>query len=368
MTSHFKLSCFTKLVIRKFCTSPTTKPLRSLKPRSNKAYTKSFIDLKQVKAIGGKGGDGCISFLHLWSNEYAGPDGGDGGNGAHVIFKASHNVKDLRNVLSLIRGTDGDNGRNKDCHGKNADHAIVEVPVGTIIRNRDGLIVGDLSREDLMFMAARGGAGGKGNHFFISDINQSPKICQYGAEGEQFEYVLEVKSMAHIGLIGFPNAGKSTLLRAISRASPKIAPYPFTTLKPQLGMVEYDDYEQIAVADLPGLIPGSHKNKGLGIQFLKHTERCMALIFVVDISLPRPWENISTLQFELTQFNEELGQRPKIVVANKVDLLENDETIEILRKETDLKVIPISAKMGTNITEFLLEIRKIYDKNKDSEE
>lgn len=157
--------------------------------------------MKQVKTIGGKGGDGCVSFLHLWANEYAGPDGGDGGNGAHVIFKASHNVKDLKNVLSLIRGLDGDKGRNKDCHGKNADHSIVEVPVGTIIRNKNGVIVGDLSREDLMFMAARGGAGGKGNHFFITDTNQSPKICQYGASGEQFEYILEVKSMAHIGLV-----------------------------------------------------------------------------------------------------------------------------------------------------------------------
>ncbi|XP_045472521.1 mitochondrial ribosome-associated GTPase 2 isoform X1 [Harmonia axyridis] len=368
MSLDLKLRCLSKLFIRSFCISPIPKPLKSVKLRSNKSYTKSFVDVKNVKAIGGKGGDGCISFLHLWCNEMAGPDGGDGGHGAHVMFKASHNVKDLRNILTQIRGSDGVNGRNKDCHGKNADHEIIEVPVGTIIRNNKGVIVGDLSREDLMFVAARGGAGGKGNHFFLSETNQAPKICQRGAVGEHIEYVLEVKSMAHIGLIGFPNAGKSTLLRAISRASPKIAPYPFTTLKPQLGTVEYDDYEQITVADLPGLIPDSHKNKGLGIQFLKHAERCLALIFVVDISLPKPWKTISTLQFELSQFSEDLAKRPKIIIANKVDILENKENIDILRQETEMKVIPLSAKLGTNVREFLSEIRKIYDENKEIEE
>ncbi|KAK9872314.1 hypothetical protein WA026_017122 [Henosepilachna vigintioctopunctata] len=354
--------------IRKFCEFVAApKPLRKLKPRSSNTSVHSFVDLKYVKVSAGNGGDGCISFLHLWSNEMAGPDGGDGGNGAHVIFKASHDVKDLSHVLSIVKGSNGQNGQNKDCHGKNADHLIIKVPVGTIIRNGDGKIIGDLAQPEIMFLAARGGAGGKGNHFFLTSTEQSPEISEYGGKGENIDYTLEVRSMAHVGLIGFPNAGKSTLLRAISRARPKIAPYPFTTLKPHLGVVEYEDYEQLSVADLPGLIPDSHKNKGLGIQFLKHAERCMALVFVVDISAPSPWDHIDTLQYELDQFSEQLGKRPQIIVANKIDLLEDnyEKKLVKLKNETDLQVIPISAKLGTNVYKFLEEIRKIYDKNKD---
>ncbi|KAL3280532.1 hypothetical protein HHI36_003764 [Cryptolaemus montrouzieri] len=348
-----KIDCLS-VIIRKFgeSTVVTPKPLQRIKPRASKSSLQSFVDLKRVKVSGGKGGDGSASFLNLWANEMGGPDGGDGGNGAHVIFKATHDVKDLRHVSSIIKGADGERGQNKDCHGKNAQHSFVNVPVGTVIRDSEGTVVGDLNREDLMFIAARGGAGGKGNHFFITDIEQAPKICEYGARGEQLDYTLEVKSMAHIGLIGLPNAGKSTLLRAISRARPKIAPYPFTTLKPHLGMVLYQDYEQIAVADLPGLISDSHKNKGLGIQFLKHAERCIALIFIVDISAQNPWEHINILQHELSQFSEKLGKRPKMIVANKIDLLDNTKNIEILKCKTELEVVPISAKQGTNVCTF----------------
>lgn len=169
--------------------------------------------------------------------------------------------------------------------------------------------------------------------------------------------------------IGLPNAGKSTLLRAITRAKPKVAPYAFTTLQPQLGMVHYDDYEQISIADLPGLIPGSHQNRGLGIQFLKHAERCKALLFIVDVSCEEPWNHFETLKFELAQFSEELANRPQIIVANKIDLPAADENLEELREMYDIPIIPISAKMGTNINTLLSDIRKLYDKfNKKSEE
>ncbi|XP_044009974.1 mitochondrial ribosome-associated GTPase 2-like [Aphidius gifuensis] len=286
-----------------------------------------------VRVCGGKGGDGMISFLQLFINDKAGPDGGDGGHGGHVIFEVSRDVTDLSHVMNLIKAEDGIAGQNKDCFGKNADHAVIKVPMGTIVRDIDGNVLADLDEEQMMFIAARGGAGGHGNAFFTSDTQQSPKIAEYGAIGEDQQYVLEVRSMAHVGLIGLPNAGKSTLLRSITRARPKVASYPFTTLKPHLGMVLYDDYEQIAVADLPGLIEDSHKNRGLGITFLKHAERCAALLFILDASLDEPWEQLSLLKNEIQQFSSALNERPSLIIANKMDLPGAQENLEKLKEK-----------------------------------
>ncbi|KAL5278912.1 hypothetical protein ACFFRR_003506 [Megaselia abdita] len=215
-----------------------------------------------------------------------------------------------------------------------------------------------------MFVAARGGSGGKGNSFFATDTEQSPKICEYGAEGEDVSYNLELRSMADVGFIGFPNAGKSTLLRAISRAKPKVASYAFTTLKPHLGIIPYDDYEHLTVADLPGLIQDSHKNKGLGIQFLKHAERCSVLLFVLDVSYQNTWDHFDSLLFELENFSPQLASRPKIIAANKIDLADGEENAKELEKrmaERDILVIPISAKMGTNLQKLLIEMRTFVD-------
>ncbi|XP_053694937.1 mitochondrial ribosome-associated GTPase 2 [Sabethes cyaneus] len=335
--------------------------LRSKKPKSDKPTINYFVDSKHIRAVGGKGGDGCISFLRLWCNENAGPDGGDGGNGGHVVLQATCDVRDLNHVTAILSADSGDKGGNKDCHGKNASHTMVKVPLGTIVKDNSGKVVGDLDTEGKMFVAARGGAGGKGNHFFASDMEQAPQVAEFGGEGEQKAYILELRSMAHVGFIGLPNAGKSTLLRAISRARPKVASYPFTTLKPHLGMVQYDDYEQIAVADLPGLIPDSHKNKGLGIQFLKHAERCSILLFVVDVSAEEPWNHFHTLMHEISMFSEELANRPKVIIANKIDLPESERNLQLLEHHVDVPVISISAKMGTNVAELLKEIRTIYD-------
>lgn len=339
-----------------------SKPLRIIKPKAISDTEKSIVDLKKVRTIGGKGGDGNISFLQLWANENAGPDGGDGGNGGHVIFQAAYDVRDLSHLTSILKAENGENGHNKSCFGKNAEHTIIHVPIGTIVRNIEGHIIADLNQKGMMFIAARGGAGGHGNAFFKSDVYQVPRISEYGANGEDLQYVLEISSMAHVGLIGFPNAGKSTLLRTISRARPKVAAYPFTTLKPHLGMVLYDDHEQIAVADLPGLIPDSHKNKGLGIQFLKHIERCKILLFILDITSDEPWRDFEILKYEITKFNIQLNKRLFLIAANKMDLSGTMKKLEILKQKIHLPIIPISAKMGTNISILLKEIRILYDK------
>lgn len=364
-----------KNIFKSFCTSKklaekknVPKPLRRKKPRAKEDTARSIIDLKQVRVIGGTGGDGEISFLQLWSNENAGPDGGDGGHGGHVIFETSSNVNDLSHITSVIMAENGEKGYNKSCFGKNAKHTIIHVPVGTIIRNMKESIIADLNQEGMMFIAARGGAGGHGNAFFKSDVQQSPRISEYGAIGEDLQYVLEISSMAHVGLIGFPNVGKSTLLRAISRARPKVAPYPFTTLKPYLGMVLYDDHEQVAVADLPGLILDSHKNKGLGIQFLKHAERCKILLFIIDVSTDKPWQDFEILKYEITKFNVQLSKRLHLIAANKIDLPGAMEKLEILKQKINLPIIPISAKMGTNISTLLREIKILYDKEKEENE
>lgn len=283
------------------------------------------------------------------------------------MLQASKDVNDFTHMTSIITGENGEKGYSKDCHGKNASHTIVKVPVGTIVKNNSGRVVGDLNLEGLMFVAARGGAGGKGNHYFLSNTNTAPDVCEYGATGEEMAYYLELRSMAHVGFIGLPNAGKSTLLRAITRAKPKVASYPFTTLKPHMGMIPFDDYEQVAVADLPGLIPGSSENRGLGIQFLKHAERCNTLLFVIDASCEEPWNHYFTLIEEIGKFSKELVDRKKIIAANKMDLPEAVENVKILQEKLgDIKVIPISAKMGTNITKLLEVIRENYDEQMES--
>ncbi|XP_049774303.1 mitochondrial ribosome-associated GTPase 2 isoform X3 [Schistocerca cancellata] len=337
--------------------------LRNKKKKSENSYTlQQFVDAKVVRTVGGKGGDGAISFLRLWSNAEAGPDGGDGGNGGHVIFQASASVNNLGHIQSVLKAEDGEKGYNKDCNGKNADHLVIEVPVGTVVKDQNGCVVADLNKERSMFVAARGGAGGHGNHFFISDTMQAPQVAEYGADGEALKYILELQSMANFGLVGFPNAGKSTLLRAISRARPKVASYPFTTLQPHLGVVQYIDYERVTVADLPGLIPGSHRNRGLGITFLKHAERCSALLMVIDLS-SGPWDQLEVLKHELSQFSPDLAQRPQIIIGNKIDLPESKSNLQEFQQKTGEKIIPISAKLGINLSLVLEIMREIYQQN-----
>lgn len=335
-------------------------PLRRTKNRSDTPKMRHFVDYRQVRVVGGSGGDGCISLRSVAGKEHAGPDGADGGHGAHVVFKAVMGLRSLEHLSSYIQGATGEPGRNRDCHGANADDTVVQVPLGTIFKV-GGEEVASLEHEGTMFVAARGGAGGKGNKFFTTDVDQAPLVAEFGGTGEFFVYEVELRTMADVGLIGFPNAGKSTLLRAISRARPKVASYPFTTLNPHVGMVHYADHHQMAVADIPGLIEGAHRNHGLGFAFLKHVERCNCLLYVIDTAQPRPWHQLEVLMNELEQYQEGLSLRPHAVVANKVDLPEAQANLAELQARVDLPLVPVSAKMGEQLVPLLALLRFLVD-------
>lgn len=352
-------------------------PLKSLKPRSQIQRLNTFVDWKRVKFLAGNGGDGCISFLSYVNQPLAGPDGGDGGSGGHIILRANENVKSFANLNSAYKADDGKAGQGKDMTGTPGEHIYLEVPVGTLVRLPDtGKIIADLNVNQSMFIIARGGAGGKGNHFFLSDKNRHPRVAEFGGIGEQHVRILELRTLAHCGFVGLPNVGKSTLLCAISRARPRVAAYPFTTLNPYIGIIQYDDYKQLAIADLPGLIKGAHRNRGLGIDFLKHVERCVCLMFVIDVSLSNAIEQLEILKEELEKFRPGLANKPHAIIANKIDFPSSNEQVALLREYLQekapsgtmpLPVIPVSAKYGFNLRELADHIRALYDMYNDCE-
>lgn len=346
----------------------TAIPVRMKKSRSEKQLARKFVDFTRVRVIGGHGGDGCLSFLRLPFNEWAGPDGGDGGNGGHVIFEASRSVKSLERVKSQCIGESGANGRNKHRHGKNAPHTYIQVPVGTFFKDVNEEIVVDLKKDGDLFVAARGGAGGHGNHYFLSNEERAPTVYEEGAQGQEQLLFSEMRVMAHVGLVGFPNAGKSTLLRAISRARPKVASYPFTTLNPHVGIVTFDDHQQLAVADIPGLISGAHLNHGLGFSFLRHIDRCLLLLYVLDLSDDAPWQQLDELRYELEQYQPGLSSRPHAVVANKSDLPMAAENLRRLREHVNLPVLAISAKYKTDIEPLLVQLKAMYEQHATDDE
>ncbi|KAK3085390.1 hypothetical protein FSP39_002619 [Pinctada imbricata] len=257
---------------------------------------------------------------------------------------------------------EGFRGEPKNCYGAHAKHTEIKVPLGTIFNTEDGEFLTELDMLGDYYVGARGGAGGRGNKHFLSNEQRAPAKAERGAQGEMRTLCLELKTMAFAGLVGFPNAGKSTLLRAISRARPKVAAYPFTTLNPHVGMVQYEDSEQIAVADIPGLIQGAHQDQGLGISFLRHIERCSCLLFVIDLSMNEPWLQLSALKYELEQYGKGLSERPFAVIGNKMDLSVADENLGLLRERTNLPVIPVSAKFRTGTLELMIHLREMYDR------
>jgi len=279
-----------------------------------------MLDEIALQVIAGKGGDGAVSFRRERYIPKGGPDGGDGGRGGRVWAAASRSVLVLDHLRRkmTIRATDGVRGGGNMRHGKNGDDAVMQVPLGTIIWDEDGSVLADMTSEGRVLIA-KGGEGGRGNARFATSTRKAPRIAERGLPGEERRIRLELRLLADVGLIGLPNAGKSSLLQAISQARPKVGAYPFTTLEPSLGIVEID-YDTMVVADIPGLIEGAHEGAGLGMQFLQHIQRTNVLLHVVDLSSEDPVRDIDDVRSELAQFDRELAEKRWLVALNKVDL------------------------------------------------
>ncbi|AEA33267.1 GTPase ObgE [Hippea maritima] len=281
-----------------------------------------FIDYARIHVKAGDGGRGIVSFRREKYVPKGGPDGGDGGRGGDVILKASKDENTLRSFRFKKRFTaeNGQPGGSNNKTGRSGKDLIITVPVGTIVKDEEDNIIADLNQDGQTVVIAKGGKGGKGNAAFASPTNRAPRVAKPGKPGEEKDIVLELKLLADVGLVGFPNAGKSSLIRAVSDAKPEIANYPFTTLQPHLGYVFFDDKDFI-IADIPGIIEGAHKGKGLGLRFLKHIERTAILLFVLDIT-DEPKEKYEKLLKELKEYNPELLKRKRAIALNKIDLFD----------------------------------------------
>ncbi len=323
-----------------------------------------FVDRVEIEAIAGRGGDGCMSFRRERYVPRGGPDGGDGGDGGSVIFVARPGVNSLVNLSHRkhVKAERGVNGMGSNRHGKQGDDCIIEVPPGTIvIDSKNDFIIKDLANEGDQVIAARGGKGGKGNARFKSATNQAPRDWNPGGEPENRRLILELKVIADVGLVGFPNAGKSTLLSRLSAAKPEIANYPFTTKFPNLGQVQIDRDNFFVMADIPGLIEGAHEGTGLGHDFLKHIERAGMIVHLVEpmpMDQSDPVANYRAIRRELTQYNEQLGKRPEIVAVTKSELPGADEIKVLLEAETGAEVLLISAVTGSGLPLLVGRIAK----------
>lgn len=297
-----------------------------------------FIDYAEIEVRAGHGGSGQVSFRREKYVPKGGPSGGDGGVGGSVILIAQHNLHTLLDFRykKKYEAPDGEKGGNSLKDGKNGKDIIIKVPVGTVIKDRDtGEIIADLDSDEKTIVIARGGIGGRGNSKFATPTNQTPRFAEPGRPGEERFITLELKLIADVGLVGFPNAGKSTLISVISAAKPKIADYPFTTLEPNLGIVQYKDYQSFVVADIPGIIEGAHEGKGLGLKFLRHIERTGILLFLIDISSEDYQKDYDTLVNELERYSSVLINKKRIVALSKADIIEEKELKKI--KKTKLK-------------------------------
>lgn len=309
-----------------------------------------FVDKAQIRVRAGKGGDGCVSFHREKYVAAGGPDGGDGGRGGDVLFVADTNKTTLIDYQYKTKyaAEDGQPGRGSQCSGKAGENLVLRVPPGTLVREREtGRLLADVS-DDRPAVIAKGGKGGAGNMHFATATRQIPRFSKPGQPGEQFDLTLELKLLADVGLVGFPNVGKSTLISAVSGARPKIADYPFTTLSPVLGVVQLDDEKSFMMADIPGLIEGASEGQGLGHEFLRHVERCRLIVHVVDVSGfegRNPVEDFDLINAELQKFSPELAARPMLVAANKCDVATAEQrtafTDEMASRE--LRVFEISA-------------------------
>ena len=323
-----------------------------------------FIDRAVIEVRSGKGGDGAIAFLHEKYVAKGGPAGGNGGRGGSIFLRASKTINTLFNFRhsKTFIANDGEKGGIKNQYGKYAEDVIVDVPVGTVVYLEKGKeFLGDLNEDGKIVMVAKGGRGGRGNSCFKSSTNRVPKIAENGEPGERKRLILELKLLADVGLVGFPSVGKSTLLSVVSAAKPEIADYPFTTITPNLGVVSVKDGSSFVMADLPGLIEGAHQGKGLGLQFLRHIERCRVIVHVIDLSETGrdPFEDYKIINNELKEYGFALDKRPQIIVASKMDEEGADEKLKKLEKQIGKEIIPISAITEDNIDKLLYKCSEV---------
>ena len=328
--------------------------------------SKTFIDQVEVLVRSGKGGDGAMSMRREALVEFGGPDGGDGGRGGDVVFKASEHVNSLLSLYYDPKcfAQDGEGGKGQKMFGKRGRDLVVPVPLGTEVYDADtGLLVADITEPGQSVVVAKGGVGGFGNVHFKSSVNQAPTEHTPGGPAEERRLRLELKTIADAGLLGFPNAGKSSLLTALSSATPKIASYPFTTLNPIVGTIRYPDYATVAMADVPGIIEGAAKGVGLGLAFLKHLERSKVLVYVIDMAGTdnrEPWEDYRVLRREIDEYSAELAARPFLVVGNKTDAMP-PENAGRFERETGVKPIYVSCANREGLEAFKTALREIVN-------
>ena len=330
-----------------------------------------FLDEAVIHVVSGNGGKGCVSFRRARFIPKGGPDGGDGGKGGDVIVRASNKLHTLSDFNSRRRfkAQDGGSGKGGNQTGKNGEDIVIEVPLGTIISDQEtGEILGDLIQNDQELAILSGGIGGKGNKHFATSTNRAPRFAQSGIPGESKDLKLILKHLADIGLIGLPNAGKSTLLSCLTMARPKIDGYPFTTIVPNLGILDLDDEKSLTIADIPGLIEGASEGKGLGHRFLRHIERTKFLLHVIDISqapADDPLRDYYILEDELKRYDTSLLRKKRIIIVNKIDLERPDglkpEDIILKINKNGFKAIPVSALTGEGIRELKILLGKRID-------
>lgn len=328
-----------------------------------------FADRATIYVRSGKGGDGHVSFRREKYVPDGGPDGGDGGRGGDVIFQVDEGLNTLTDFRHIrkYQAQDGEPGGKKNCRGKNGSDIIIKVPAGTVIKEANsGKVITDMSGDNKRIVLLTGGRGGNGNQHYATPTMQAPKYAQPGQPAKELTLQLELKVIADVGLVGFPNVGKSTFLSRVTNARPKIANYHFTTLNPNLGVVDFEDGDGFVIADIPGLIEGASEGVGLGYEFLRHIERTKVMIHMVDAAGSEgrdPIADIYAINKELTAYNEEIAHRPQIIAANKTDLIYEgeNEIVEKLRKEFEpqgMKVFPISAVSGKGVKELLYYVRE----------
>ena len=327
-----------------------------------------FTDYAKIIIKSGNGGDGAITFRREKYVAAGGPDGGDGGRGGSVYFRVDPNANTLIDFRysKKFKAQNGENGSGGNKYGRSGEDLYIDVPLGTIIKDAEtGKVVADLSKENQVELVLNGGRGGKGNSHFATATRQVPRFAQAGEDGEEKEVILELKLLADVGLLGFPNVGKSTFLSVVTDAKPKIANYHFTTIEPNLGVVKTKNGDSFVIADIPGIIEGASEGVGLGIQFLRHVERTRLLLHVIDVSGAEgrdPVEDFYTINEELKKYSEKLSTRKQIIVANKIDIMQDDKglkELEALAKKEKLELYKISGVTGEGVSELLNRVSEV---------